>query len=91
MIHHYPEEIDLFSVHLTSMHQPGEKKVLGEERLNRVRSAGLLRLDAQVFKALCDNQNLIPSHWNDSSRYRYICFEGTVIKDQNGLSYVYAF
>jgi len=74
-------EIDLNAVLLQDMLRPEDNgSIQGEEKLKRLKKAGHVRLDAAVFKALWDNQHLIPESWKS----KYVYFDGTVLRSPNG-------
>jgi len=74
-------EIDLSAVRMEDMLRPEDNgSIQGEEKLKRLKKAGHVRLDAAVFKALWDNQHLIPESWKS----KYVYFDGTVLRSPNG-------
>lgn len=78
-------EVDLSKVSFEMMLKTNEKLIGGEERLNRLKNAGYIRLDAQVFQVLWQNQGLIPESWKIDGG---IFFDGTVVCDFYGDRYV---
>lgn len=83
-------EIDLTRVRLESMLEEGEPSVPGEEKLERLKAAKHIRLDAKVFLTLWENLNLIPESWKEktSGTTTFIYFDGTVLRDSDGCRYV---
>jgi hypothetical protein len=78
------EEIDSSTVTLESMLQ-GETAIRGEEHLKRLKQKGHIRLDAEVFQTLWENQHLIPDYWKGTiNSPKHIFFDGTVLKNQYG-------
>jgi len=81
-------EIDLSAVLLEHMLRPEDNGLVqGEEKLKRLKKAGHVRLDAAVFKALWDNQHLIPESWKG----KYVYFDGTVLRSPDGSRRVLCF
>lgn len=60
-------EIDPTKVRLEHMLRNGEELIEGEEKLNRLKGAGLIRLDAKVLQALLENPECIPESWKKVS------------------------
>lgn len=83
-------ELDLTKVELRTMLKDGETSVKGEEKLKRLKASGLVRLDAEIFLTLWENQHPIPESWKEkvNGNTRYIFFDGTVLRDSYGLRYV---
>lgn len=78
------EEIDLLDISLESMLQ-GETVIGGGEHLKRLKQKGYVRLDAKIFQALWENQQLIPEGWKGTLHDpKYIFFDGTVLRNQYG-------
>ena len=78
------EEIDPLEISLESMLQ-GETVIGGEEHLKRLKQKGYVRLDAKIFQALWENQQLIPESWKGTLHDpKYIFFDGTVLRNQYG-------
>jgi len=75
-------ELDLIKVQQVTMLKSGENVVNGEERLKRLKKDGRIRLDAEVFLTLWQNQLLIPESWKEkiNGNTRYIFFDGTVLR-----------
>lgn len=70
-------EVDLAAVRLESVLKIGETSIKGEARLERLKQASVIRLDAMVFHALWENQRLIPKQWKTAAAS--IVFDGTVL------------
>jgi hypothetical protein len=83
-------EVDLTAVRFETMLKDRETYVKGETKLERLKKAGHVRLDAKVFQRLWENQYLIPEHWKEKTNGNttYIFFDGTVLRDSNGNRYV---
>ena len=83
-------ELDLTKVQQVTMLKSGENVVNGEEKLKRLKKDGRIRLDAEVFLTLWQNQLLIPEAWKEkiNGNTRYIFFDGTVLRDSDGNRYV---
>jgi hypothetical protein len=79
-------ELDLNKVRLVTMLNEGEKYIGGEEKLRRLKSSDYIRLDADIFLTLWENQHLIPESWKEkvNGNIRYIFFDGTVLRDSDG-------
>lgn len=79
-------EINLDEVQFESMLNEGEASVKGETKLERLKSAGHIRLDAKIFQILWENQQLIPESWKEkiNGNTRYIFFDGTVLFHPDG-------
>lgn len=79
-------ELDLTKVQQVTMLKSGENVVNGEEKLKRLKKDGRIRLDAEVFLTLWQNQLLIPESWKEkiNGNTRYIFFDGTVLRDSDG-------
>lgn len=82
-------ELNLTKVQLVTMLKDGETSIKGEKNLKRLKTSGLVRLDADIFLTLWENQHLIPESWKEkvNGNRRCICFSGTVIKDSLGNRY----
>lgn len=83
-------KVDLLQVRLVSMIKNGEESIQGEEKLKRLKATGNIRLDAGVFQALWENQELIPAEWEEKTKEytTYVFFDGTIIRDPYGRRYV---
>jgi hypothetical protein len=80
-------QVDLANVQLKHMLNPDEIHISGEQRLERLKKAGHIRLDAKVLQTLWENQGLIPEVWKqktDGGTIR-IFFDGTILLDPNGV------
>ncbi len=80
-------EIDLTSVMFDSTLEKGEKRIKGEDKLNRLKEkTNRIRLDAGIFKTLWENQILIPEKWKEQTNGNttFIFFDGTVLRDSDG-------
>jgi len=82
--------LDLAKVRFEDCLKKGETSIKGEEKLRRLIKKGDIRLDAQVFWALWQNQHLIPESWKEkiNGNTRYIFFEGTTLRRPNGYRFV---
>lgn len=83
-------ELDLAKVQHVTMLKDGETYVKGEEKLKRLRASDYIRLDADIFLTLWENQHLIPESWKEkvNGNTRYIYFDGTVLRDSDGCRFV---
>ncbi len=83
-------ELDLTKVQHVTMLKDGETYVNGEEKLRRLKESDYIRLDADIFLTLWENQHLIPESWKERVNWntRYIFFDGTVLRDSVGGRYV---
>ncbi len=70
-------EIDLTKVILDTSLEKGEKSIMGENRLMRLKEKEVTRLDAAIFKALWENKQLIPGKWK---RKKGIFFDGSIFQ-----------
>ena len=77
-------EVDFANVRLENMLKKGEVWIKGEEKLERLKKAGYIRLDAKVFQALWENQPLILESWKKVIVY----FDGTILRGPGGDRYV---
>lgn len=79
-------EVDLTDVRFKAMLEGRETSVKGETKLERLKKAGHIRLDAKVFQTLWENQILIPERWKEKTNgdITYIFFDGTVLRDSVG-------
>lgn len=86
-------EVTLDSIQLLRMLEQGEFFVNGEDKLERLKKAGHIRLDAKVFQTLWENQTLIPARWKEKTNgaATFIYFDGTILLDPSGLRYVLSF
>lgn len=83
-------ELDLTKVQQVTMLLDGESYIKGEEKLKRLKASDYIRLDADIFLTLWENQHLIPESWKEkvNGNTRYIFFDGTVLRDSGGDRYV---
>ena len=67
-----------------------DRWITGVERLERLKEAGYIRLDAKVFQTFWENKHCIPELWKEkvNGNTRYIFFDGTVLRAPNGHRYV---
>jgi hypothetical protein len=79
-------ELDLTKVQQVTMLKDGETYVKGEEKLKRLKKSGNIRLDADIFHTLWENQHLIPESWKEkvNGNTRFIYFDGTVLRYSGG-------
>lgn len=78
------KEVDLSQVRLVQTLNPGERCVQGEAKIQRLRSAGYILLDAKIFQTLWKNQRLIPKSWRQKTgrHATWIFFDGTVLASE---------
>jgi hypothetical protein len=83
-------ELDLTKVQFVTTLKDGETYVKGEEKLKRLKKSGNIRLDADIFLTLWENQHLIPESWKEkvNGKTRFIYFDGTVLRLSSGDRYV---
>lgn len=83
-------EIDLTAIHFKAMLEGSETSIEGERKLERLKKAGHIRLDAKVFQTLWENRHLIPQCWKEKTNYQttYIFFDGTVLRNSSGYRFV---
>lgn len=83
-------ELDLAKVEHVTMLRDGETYVKGEENLRRLKASDYIRLDADIFFTLWENQYLIPESWKEkiNDNMRAIFFDGTILRDSNGRRHV---
>lgn len=83
-------EVNLDEIGFESMLNEGEASIKGETKLERLKSAGHIRLDAKIFQTLWENQQLIPESWKEKidGKTRYIFFDGTILLNPGGYRYV---
>lgn len=79
-------ELDLTKVQHVTMLKDGETYINGEEKLGRLKASDYIRLDADIFLTLWENQRLILESWKEkvNGNTRYIFFDGTVLRDSDG-------
>ena len=79
-------ELDLTKVQHVTMLKDGEAYIKGEEKLKRLKASDYIRLDADIFLTLWENQHLIPESWKEkvNGNTRYIYFDGTVLRYSGG-------
>ncbi len=79
-------EVDLSKVKLKTYLRKGEVSITGEEKLNRAKASGDIRLDARFLMALWNNKKLIPESWKEKTNGNttYIYFDGTVLGSPGG-------
>jgi hypothetical protein len=82
--------VGLTDVRFKTMLEGRETRVVGETKLERLKKAGDVRLDAKVFQTLWENQILIPERWKEKTNGNttYIFFDGTVLRGSDGNRYV---
>jgi hypothetical protein len=83
-------ELDLTKVQHVTMLKDGGTYIKGEEKLKRLKALDYIRLDADIFLTLWENQHLIPESWKEkvNGNTRYIFFDGTVLRRSDGDRYV---
>ena len=83
-------ELDLTKVQHVTMLLDGETYVNGEEKLKRLKVSSYIRLDADIFLTLWENQHLIPESWKEkvNGNTRFIYFDGTVLRRSDGRRYI---
>lgn len=79
-------EVDISKIRLETMLKSGEVSVGGEERLERLKKAGHIRLDVKIFQILWENQSLIPEEWKEKTNGNttFIFFDGTILRGPVG-------
>lgn len=79
-------ELDLTKVQQMTMLKDGETFIQGEEKLKRLKASDYIRLDADIFLTLWENQHLIPESWKEkvNGNTRYIFFDGTILRISDG-------
>lgn len=79
-------EIDLSLVRLETCLEEDESYITCEERQRRLKEAGFIRLDAQVFQYLWDHKEKIPEIWKERmcTRAIFVSFDGTGLRSPNG-------
>ncbi len=84
------EELDLTKVRFETGLNEEESSIQGEEKLRRLKTAGHIRLDANVLRTLWENQTLIPASWKEpiNGNARLIYFDGTILRDSGGHRFV---
>ena len=77
-------EIPLGAIVLETSLKDRETVITGEERLQRLRASGVIRLDAAAFCHFWNNQHLISQEWEKVDR---IYFDGTTLRSPDGYRY----
>ena len=82
-------ELDISKVQLVTCLHGDEDYIKGEERLKRLKKAKFIRLDAQIFLTLWQNQHLIPESWKEKTNGNttYIFFDGISLRSPLGDRY----
>lgn len=85
-------EVDLTKVSFETMLKEGEKTVVGEEKLKRLKDAGRIRLDAKVFQTLWEDykqygENSTLELLRRTQGARLIDFPGTELRSPDGDRY----
>ena len=73
-------EVNPADIRLVTILRDGESRVIGEERLLRLKAESHVRLDAKIFQAFRDNKDFIPENWKGEAVY----FDGTVFRNSSG-------
>src|ERR1700682_1671988 len=60
-------EVDLSKVRFETMLESGEEYLTGEEKQNRLKKAGHIRLDAKFFQTLWEDKTKIPESWKEKT------------------------
>ena len=85
-------ELDLTKVQFESCLRKGESSIKGEEKYKRLthEHAEKIRLDAQVFLTLWENQHLIPASGKEltNGNTTYVFFDGTILRSPGGGRFV---
>lgn len=83
-------EIDLRKVILKTTLKDNENYVKGEENLKRLKNGKEILLNARVFQALWENQQLIPEEWKEkiNEKRTYVFFDGTILQNSDGCRFV---
>lgn len=79
-------EIDITKVQFVTMLHDGETHIKGEEKVKRLKSSGHIRLDADIFLTLWENQHFIPESWKEkvNGNTRFIYFDGIILRNSGG-------
>lgn len=83
-------ELDVTKVQFKKMLRDDESTIEGEKKLQRLKEAGYIRLDAIIFQTLWENQYLIPEKWKEKTEDNttFIYFDGTILRRPDGYRYV---
>ena len=83
-------QLDLSQVQLVTCLNEREDRITGEERLKRLKEKNFIRLDANIFLTLWQNQHLIPESWKEKTKSSttYIFFNGTTLRGPLGYRFV---
>ena len=83
-------EIDLENVVLSRTLPLGKNSIRGYEKHEFLRATGCIRLDANVFWTLWNDQKAIPESWKEemNGHPTFIYFDGTVLTDSTGERFV---
>jgi hypothetical protein len=78
-------KVDLDKIRLVSCLFPGETKIDGFERGERLIAGVYTRLDVGISDAIWKNKHHIPEHWQKETEGcpTYICFDGTIMRQYN--------
>lgn len=79
-------EIEADVIQLSSFLKTNEISVNGEKRLKRLKNDGRIRLGAEFFFSLWNNQQCIPESWTKkiNGNIKYIMFDGTILQSPDG-------
>lgn len=79
-------ELDLTKVQFVTMLKDGASCINGEEKLKRLKASDYIRMDADIFLMLWENQCLIPESWKEkvNGNTRFIHFDGTILRSPGG-------
>ena len=79
-------QLDISKIQFVTMLSDDDFSVNGEENLKRLKSSDYIRLDANIFLTLWENQHLIPEWLKEkvNGNTVFIYFDGMVLRDSGG-------
>ncbi len=85
-----PPKINLSNISFVTMLDEDESEIPGQETLRRLKAAGHVRLDANVFQSIWEIRHLLPKIGMRSpiGRPNFVFFDGTTFRSPRGCDHV---
>jgi hypothetical protein len=79
-------EVDITKIRLKTFLMTGEHKLIGEEKIRRLKQTAYIRLDANVCLTFSYDPQFIPNDWkgNIDDTVKFVFFDGTILLDPDG-------